>query len=154
MSASNLCNYSHYRSFRAAKFFTLLHKHLTLSHVTVYTQWSFCFDVLQGQPYDSHFDLKGIIVYIIPYGQWLSLCMIQSVWGTGVTAPCFLNLNTRWGWAVSFMPQPLCSWWNCCQYPLNSRLGGFQSLDILKKGNVFCLCMEMSHKISVVQSVA
>jgi hypothetical protein len=154
MSASNLCNYSHYRSLRAAKFFTLLCKHLMLSYVTVHTQSSFCFDVLWGQPYDSHSDLKSIIVYIKPYGQWLSLCMIQSVWGTGVTAPCFLKLSTRWGWVVSFLPQLLCSWWKSCQYPLNSRLGGFVSLDVLKKGNDFCLCMELNHNISVVQPVA
>jgi hypothetical protein len=110
-----------------------------LSHLTVHTQWSFCFGELQEQTYGSHSDLKSIIVYIKPYGQWLSPCMIESVWGTGVTAPCFLKLSTRWGWVVRLSPQPLCSWWKSCQYPVNSRLGGCVSLDVLKKGGLLPL---------------
>jgi hypothetical protein len=51
----------------------------------------------------------------------------EHVLGSGGTAPCILNLGTRWKWMVSFTPQPLYprrkNPWN----PLDKWLGELQS---------------------------
>jgi len=35
---------------------------------------------------------------------------MKTYQGNEGTAPCILNLGTRWRWVVSFMPQQLYSW--------------------------------------------
>jgi hypothetical protein len=44
-----------------------------------------------------------------------------------VTAPCILDLGTRWKWVVSFMPWLLYSEAKIQQYTMDRRLGGLQS---------------------------
>jgi hypothetical protein len=39
----------------------------------------------------------------------------------------FLDLGTRWKWAISFTPRPFYSWWGSLLYPLDRRPGGPQS---------------------------
>jgi hypothetical protein len=48
---------------------------------------------------------------------------IKHVWSGG-TAPCILNLGTRWRWMVSFTPRPLYPREKSPWYPLDRRLGG------------------------------
>jgi hypothetical protein len=64
----------------------------------------------------------------------LSLCFfiteqhtMKSYWGSGGTDPRILDLSTRWRWVVSFTPRPLYYQDKNSWYPLDSRLGGFQS---------------------------
>jgi hypothetical protein len=48
-------------------------------------------------------------------------------WGTGGVTLHTVNLNTRWRWVISFIPQPLYPWGKSPWYALDSRLGGSQS---------------------------
>jgi len=52
----------------------------------------------------------------------------EEVLGGGGITPC-INLNIRFWWVVSFMPQPLYPWGKDPPppYPLDRRLGGPQS---------------------------
>jgi len=46
--------------------------------------------------------------------------------GEGI-APCILNFSTRWNWVLSFMSQLHYPQGKSPLYPLEGRLGGFQS---------------------------
>jgi hypothetical protein len=49
---------------------------------------------------------------------------MKMYWGSRSTAPCILNVGTKWRWAVSFMPQLLHCWGKSLWYPFDRRLGG------------------------------
>jgi hypothetical protein len=52
---------------------------------------------------------------------------MKAYWGSGSIDPHILDLGTRWGWVVSFMPWPLYHQGKSPWYPLDKRLGGPQS---------------------------
>jgi hypothetical protein len=63
----------------------------------------------------------------------LSLCLTiyslrhDGVWGNRCIDPRFLDLETRWRWAVCFTPGPLYPRGNSPRYRLDTRLGGPQT---------------------------
>jgi hypothetical protein len=62
----------------------------------------------------------------------LSLCLtkhhaIKTYCGSGGISSCILDIGTRWGWVVSFMPLPLYPQGKSPWYPLDRGLGGPQS---------------------------
>jgi hypothetical protein len=52
---------------------------------------------------------------------------MKTYWCKGGTVPRILDLGTRWGWVVSFMPPLLYPQGKSPRYPLDRRLGGPQS---------------------------
>jgi hypothetical protein len=52
---------------------------------------------------------------------------MKTYWGSGDITPNIINLSTRWRWVVSFMPWPLYPQGRNPLYPLDRKVGGFQS---------------------------
>jgi hypothetical protein len=52
---------------------------------------------------------------------------MKAYWGSGIKAPCILDLGTRWRCVVIFMPQPLYPQGKSPWYTLDRRLDGPQS---------------------------
>jgi hypothetical protein len=79
----------------------------------------------------------------------------------GGIAPCILNTGSRWGWVVSFMPQPLYYWRKKPGYQLDKRLGGPYSPLLIPARvcadavgmRVPCLCRHSNHDSSVAEPV-
>jgi hypothetical protein len=57
---------------------------------------------------------------------------------SGDSAPCILNLRTRWRLVVSFIPWPLHLQGKSPQYPMNSNMGGPQT----QSGNLQSFCLQ------------
>jgi hypothetical protein len=71
---------------------------------------------------------NGIIISISP-GKVVPVLhhAMKVYWGSRGTVLRILDLGTRWGWVVSFMPWPLYPQGKNPWYPLHRRLGGSQS---------------------------
>jgi hypothetical protein len=67
---------------------------------------------------------KGKVVPVLFFTEYHT---IKAHWGSESIAPHSLDLSTRWGWVVSFMPQPLYPQEKSPWYPMDRRLGGSQS---------------------------
>jgi hypothetical protein len=52
---------------------------------------------------------------------------MKAYWGSGGTAPCILELGTRWRWMVSFTRRPPYPQGKSPWYQLDRRLGGLQN---------------------------
>jgi len=52
---------------------------------------------------------------------------MKTYWGSGYIAPSILNLGTRRRWVVSLTRRLLYPWGKNPQYPLDRKLGGYQS---------------------------
>jgi hypothetical protein len=52
---------------------------------------------------------------------------MKAYWGVEIYLQAFFDLGTRWRWVASFTPRPLYPQKKSPWYPLDRKLGGFQS---------------------------